>query len=83
VASQDPIELCPQTLDRAATLVVEKMRPKLNSDAVQCFEGVAQQKELAPGVEWPAVNARQYPRGTDLNTLAGGIDVHVGRHSDG
>src|SRR3954468_10016158 len=81
VAAQDAVLLGAQTLDGAAALVIEEVGAEFHRDAVQGFEGVGEQQQLALRVEWAALRALAIPGRTDLHAAVGGIDVHVGRHA--
>ena len=49
--AQHAIQFCAEALNRAPTLMIEKMGAKLHGDTVQFFKGVAQQKEFAGRIQ--------------------------------
>ena len=82
MASQDAVELCAKTLNSSTALMIEGVRSEFDRNAVERFECVGQEKELALGVESRALDALAVPGRSDLDTPIDRVDVHIGGHSD-
>src|SRR5258708_34476011 len=61
VTTQDAAELCAEPLDATPALVVEKMRADLDREAIELFERLRQQHQLALGIDGAAPNALAMP----------------------
>src|SRR5579872_4341801 len=81
MAAQNAIELCPQPLDRFATLLVEKVCAELDRDAAETLKSMIEQQQFSFGVQSGALHAVAIPGRTDLHPLVHGIDVHICRHT--
>ena len=80
--ADNSIQFGAESFYAAATRSIEKMRAKFDRDAIEAFEGMRQQKQLAFCIERAALYAPRVPSRSDLDAAVGCIDVHVGRHSD-
>src|SRR4051812_47718041 len=76
MTAQNAVLLRAEALDSAAALMIEEMRAEFHRNAVQRFEGVREQQELALRVERPALGALPIPGRADLDAAVAGIDIH-------
>lgn len=83
MVTQNAVELGPETLDCAPALMIEEVSAKLDGDALEMFECMLQEHQLALGIERSALHGLAIPRGADLDASVRRIDIHVGRHPDG
>src|SRR6266446_6816467 len=67
MVAQNAIKLGAEPLDAAPALVVEKMRAELDRDAIELFERMREQQQLALGVESAALHALGKPGRPDLD----------------
>src|SRR3984957_5335050 len=67
VLPQYPVQSCAQAFDGGAALLIEKVSAKFHGDAVELLERVAQEQQLALGVERAALHALAIPCRADLD----------------
>lgn len=61
IAAQDAIQLCTQTLNASAALVIKEMRAQLNANAIHLVKGMSKQHELAFRIQCCALHAFAIP----------------------
>ena len=77
---QDAVQFRPQSFDGAAAALIEKRRPKLDSNAIQLLKGVSKQQVLAFCVYSGALDSRGIPCRANLKPPVDWVKVHEGRH---
>src|SRR5262245_21162196 len=75
MAAQYTVQFCAQPLYAMTTLVVEKMSPKLNRDALQCVKGMLEKQKLALCVDWRPLDAFPIPRSANLQAAMVRLDI--------
>ena len=69
MAAQDAVELRAEPFDGAPALMVEEVRAEFDGDALQRFECVAEQQQLALRVHVAALHALAIPGRADFDAL--------------
>src|SRR6202021_2778703 len=71
-----------QSFNGRAALLIEEVGAELHCNAIQLLERMAQQQQLALGVQRAALYALSIPSGADLHAAVDGIDMHERRHAN-
>jgi hypothetical protein len=75
MAAQYTVQFCAQPLYAMTTLVVEKMSPKLNRDAMQRVKGMLEKQKLALCVDLRPLDALPIPRSANLQAAMVRLDI--------
>ena len=82
VLAQDAIEFGAEPFNGGAALTIKEMSTKFHGDAVQRFERMREQQQLAFCVHAAALDLLAIPGRADLDATMSGIDIQIGRHAD-
>jgi hypothetical protein len=83
VITQHTILLRTESRDGGSRLVIVPVRPELDGDAVQLLECPCQEKEFCGRVDTGSLRGSAEPRGANLQTTVGRIEVAVRGHANG